>query len=198
VIVPTFSIITPSVERESLIACCKSVEAQHYDSWQHIVAVDKETLNPSLMGKIAHPQRTVLCCGQEYRNTGNTPRRLAWDLARGDYCYFLDDDNFLASDRTLFQIAKALKNTEEIWTLWPILRHGSIFFHDPPAPCLFDTGNAVVRREYAQWPDTDGYAADAVWLEGLLKYPYKAFPEAMPIMQMDKTSFGEGGGMNGE
>jgi hypothetical protein len=61
-----------------------------------------------------------------------------------------------------------------------------------------DTGNIVARRDIARWPDIPDYASDAIWVEGLKKYPYKAFPDALPIMIMEKTSFGEGGGINGQ
>ena len=196
---PLISIITPTVERESLVECCESVNAQSFTSWEHIVYVDKETVNQSLMDRIAHPQRYIFCCGKSYRNGGNTPRHLAWKEATADFVYYLDCDNTLASPHTLQQIAKQLEKCPDAqWTLWPIFRHGSVFFFDPPAPCFFDTGNAVVRREIAQWPDIHDYASDAVWLQGLKKYPYKAFPDALPIMIMETTSFGAGGGINGQ
>jgi hypothetical protein len=99
----------------------------------------------------------------------------------------------------LQQIAKHLdKLGDEQWALWHIFRHGSVFFFDPPAPCYFDTGNAIVRRELAQWPDIPDYASDAIWLQQFKDKPYKAFPDALPIMIMGKTSFGEGGGINGQ
>lgn len=196
---PLISIITPTAERDSLVECCESVNAQSFGSWHHIIAVDKEVVNQSLMDRIIHPQRTIFCCGKAYRNGGNTPRYLAWHKATSPWIYHLDCDNTLASLRTLQQIAKQLEKIgDEQWTLWPIFRHGHMFFFDPPAPCYFDTGNAVVRRELAQWPNIDDYASDAVWLQQFKDKPYKAFPDALPIMVMEKTSFGEGGGINGQ
>jgi hypothetical protein len=163
------------------------------------VIVDSPVLDEELLVKIEHPQRLIIQCDKPHRNSGNTCRHNAWELATGDFCWYVDDDNAVASPRTFQQIAKQLdKLDDEKWTLWPIFRHGSIFFYDPPAPCFFDTGNAVMRREFAQWPDIPDYASDAVWLQQFKDEPYKAFPDALPIMIMEKTSFGEGGGINGQ
>ena len=195
-----FTIITPSVMRQSLLDCCKSVDEQTLvGEWQHIIYIDTLAIDDDLLFKIAHPNRLIIQCDKPYRNGGNTPRHLAWKLATGDWVHHCDDDNALASPRTLQQIAKQLDKLEdEQWTLWPIFRHGHMFFFDPPEPCYFDTGNAVCRREIARWPDIQDYASDAVWLQGLKKYPYKAFPDALPIMVMETTSFGAGGGINGQ
>ena len=197
---PLISIITPTVMRQSLLDTCRSIDEQTFSSWQHVVIVDKEEFDPSIIEQIVHPQRVIVKCPKPHRNGGNTCRHNAWHFALGTFCWHVDDDNTLASPRTLQQIAKQLEKvgTDVAWTLWPIFRHGHIFFFDPPAPCYFDTGNAIVRREFAQWPDIDDYASDAVWLQQFKDKPYVAFPESLPIMLMEKTSFGEGGGINGE
>jgi glycosyltransferase involved in cell wall biosynthesis len=195
-----FSIITPTVERESLIQCVESVLAQSFTDWEMLIQVDAKRINEPFFERFSSTRKIwVEECGVCHRNGGNTCRHLAWKRATGDWIFHLDDDNTFASPRTLQQIAKQLENIGDVqWTLWPIFRHGHIFFFDPPEPCYFDTGNAVVRREIAQWPDIPDYASDAVWLQELKKYPYKACPDALPIMVMDKTSFGEGGGINGQ
>lgn len=190
------SIITPTVLRPSWLKCCESVDQQTYKDWEHIVVFDGEPF--AVLGNY-HPNRQIRSTGKVYRNGGNTPRHQAWTIAEGTWIYYLDDDNYLASPYVLEELASYLEGVEEKWALFPIHRHGSIFYYDPPAPCYFDTGNAVVRREIAQWPNIDDYASDAVWLiQNLLPHPYKAFPNANPIMVMPKTSFGEGGGINGQ
>lgn len=191
------TVITPTVQRQSLIRCCESVNAQSGE-WQHIVMVDSQTFDSEMMFSIAHPRRLIRICGP-YRNGGNTPRHFAWEYADGEWVIHLDDDNYLASPTILAELASALEDVEDKWALVPIHRHGSRFYFDPPKPCYFDTGNAVVRREIAQWPNIDDYASDGVWLtETLLKYPYKAFPNMNPVMVMPSTSFGAGGGINGQ
>src|SRR5208283_3850689 len=122
-----FSIITPTVQRKSLLETCRSVDEQTLsDHWQHIVIVDSHTLDKELLAKIKHPQRLIVQCDKPHRNSGNTCRHDAWKLATGEYCWYLDDDNIVASSQTLHHIAKQLDNLgDEQWTLWPIFRHGS-------------------------------------------------------------------------
>lgn len=196
---PLFSIITPTVQRDSLIKCCESVDEQTIrDRVQHIVMVDCEQWNLSLIAKIQHPLRIIVKCDHPHKNGGNTCRHNAWEFSSSVWVYHLDDDNFLASPVVLEEISNAIKGIEEQWAIFPIARHGSVFYFDPPQPCYFDTGNAVVRREIARWPKIDDYCSDAVWLsDTLLKHPYKAFPSANPIMVMPVSSFGAGGGING-
>lgn len=196
---PIFTIVTPTVLRQSLLKTCYSITTQLFTSWQHVVVVDNEEVDENLISQIAHPQRIIVKCDYPHNNSGNTCRHNAWSLATAKWIYYCDDDNYLSSPLILGVLAKLLEGIEEKWALFPIFRHGSVFFFDPPKPCYFDTGNAVVRREIAQWPDIPDYASDAVWLtKTLLKHPYKAFPNVQPIMVMPTTSFGEGGGINGQ
>ncbi len=193
------TIITPTVQRPSLVACCESVNHQTFKGWEHIVQIDKAVMDDPLIFSLAHPKRQFHQCYWEHKNGGNTCRHEAWKHATGDWVYHLDDDNHLADDEVLERLAEALEGIEEKWAIFPIHRHGWKFYFDPPKPCYFDTGNAIVKREIAQWPDIDDYASDAVWLEALkAKEPYKALPNLAPIMVMPGTSFGSGGGINGQ
>ena len=194
-----FTIITPTVQRLSLAITCASVNRQTFTDWQHIVMVDSPEFNGDFLLPLADPRRLFLQTARPYRNGGNTPRHHAWAEAEGDWVYHLDDDNRLAHPDVLMDLAIALEGIEEKWAIFPIHRHGSRFYFDPPQPCYFDTGNAIARREIAQWPDIDGYASDAVWLDQLKTHgPYKAFPDMAPVMVMEGTSFGAGGGINGQ
>jgi len=194
-----FSIITPTVQRRSLLNTCTSVEMQTFSNWEHLVQIDSATLNEELLGIIRHPQRIIGQCAVSHRNGGNTCRHLAWSMATGDWVLHLDDDNHLADPHILADLATALEGVEEQWCLFPILRHGLPFYFDPPVPNYFDTANAVVRREVGRWPDIDDYASDGVWVNALReKYPYRAFPTFRPIVVMPTSSFGAGGGINGQ
>lgn len=188
---PLFTIITPSLQRESLIECCESVNSQTNTSWQHIVQCDCLELNGSLIERIKHPQREIYCCGVQHKNYGNTCRYLAWKKAISPWIIMLDDDNSLAHDRVLAQLSKVL--TEDIqWAIFPILRFGHVFFNDPPGLCMTDTLNVVARREIARWPNIPDYTADGHWVEVLKeKYPYAAFPDFLPIGIMEKSNEGK-------
>jgi hypothetical protein len=164
------------------------------------VIIDSAERNSALISQIGNPQRIILQCPKAHKNGGNTCRHIAWEYTAGMLLYYLDDDNYLASPAVLEQIAAAAQTPvfHSYWMLFPIFRHGSLFYFDPPKPCYFDTGNAVVRREIGRWPDIPDYASDAVWLEQLTNYRYVGYPDAQPIMVMPTTSFGAGGGINGQ
>jgi glycosyltransferase involved in cell wall biosynthesis len=196
---PFISIITPTVQRESLLKACASIDEQKFKYWEHIVVIDSEEYSLHLNAQIQHEQRIIIKCDHPHRNSGNTCRHNAWAQATGDYVFYLDDDNFLFNFLTLAKIESWLRVAEyPMWAVFPIARHGSRFFSDPPMPCHIDTGNIVAKREIGRWPDIPDYASDAIWVEGLKQHPYRAFPNADPIMTMPTTSFGAGGGINGE
>lgn len=190
----SLSIITPSLQRESLIRCCKSVDSQTYTNWRHIVALDcaPEDVNHELVEKIQHPNRTVFCCGRKFGNFGNHARWTAWDMATAGYQIFADDDNFMCSQHSLSNIAAALESVNNPdWAIFPIHRHGRIFFHDPPGMCMTDSANICVKREIGRWPDIVSREADGVLVEELkAKYSYAAFPNVEPIIMMEHSSNG--------
>lgn len=189
---PFFSIVTPTLERPSLVRCCESVNTQSYASWEHIVAVDAEFVNEDLHSRIDHPQRYVFACGQRFGHFGNHARWLAWEHARGRYLVMLDDDNYLYHPDALSDIADCLaSDSYPDWAIFPIHRHGSVFLLLPPGMCMTDTMNVVVKRELGRWPDIEAREADGVWTEELKKrYAYSAFPDVRPIGMMERSSNG--------
>lgn len=186
---PFFSIITPSLNRESLKRCIESVDSQTYDSWEHLIAYDGIPLDEQTPSR----DRRRICFGfQETRKWGNFQRRTAWMHATGDWCLYLDDDNALANSNALKDIAERLETVgSPAWAVFPIYRHGSVFLYDPPGMCMTDTLNMVIKREFAQWPDTEAREADGMLADRLKsEYPYVAFPDCPPIGIMEKSSNG--------
>jgi glycosyltransferase involved in cell wall biosynthesis len=183
------TIITPTLQRSSLIQACNSVDRQSFREWQHIVMVDRPTLDLDLLATIRHSQRQVMQCPKAHHNYGNTCRHNAWEVATGDYCLMLDDDNYLTDDDVLKDVAASLYKRPR-WALYPIMRRGKSFFNDPPGLKLTDTANVVVRRNIARWPNIAEYAADGRWIEGLKAHPYEAFPAFRPIVNVPVQSKG--------
>jgi len=185
------SIITPTLQRDSLRRCCESIDKQSYSDWEHIVWIDDEIREEWVTSELFHPQRKILTEHRRLGNFGNTARHFAWYLTDGDFLLYLDDDNYLADDHILGDLAVTL-STVPHWAVFPILRHGYRFFHDPPGNCLVDTANMLIRREIAQWPDGPEYTMDGIFCEQLkAKYPYVAFPEMRPIVIMETSNRGE-------
>lgn len=191
---PFFSIITPTVQRESLLKTCESIESQIYQGWEHIVVVDDLEILPFVKA-LEHPKRRILCCKQRFNNFGNTPRHRAWYYTKGTYQIALDDDNFLADNSILSDIAIELETVGyPDYSCFPIMRFGGVFFDVNPRSCHADTANMVVKREYAQWPDINDYTADGFWIDALRARPelsMATFPKFRPIVVMPKQGKGE-------
>jgi glycosyltransferase involved in cell wall biosynthesis len=189
-----FSIITPTLMRNSLFACCSSIELQTCADWEHIVQIDEpnSSVDHGMIFELAHPKRKFSCCEVRHNNFGNTCRHLAWERCTGDWVIHLDDDNFLHDPNVLKRIDSYLDGMKEKWAIFPIMRHGQRFFSDPPGTCYVDTANMVIRREIAQWPNRDEYTLDGIFCEQLKeKYPYASFPEVEPIVVMEHSSEGK-------
>jgi glycosyltransferase involved in cell wall biosynthesis len=185
--IPRFSVITPTLMRDSLAKCCESVDRQTLTrGWEHIVIVDlpMDEIDQYQIAELTHPRRRFLYCGKRHRDGGNSCRHEAWKHARGTMAYFLDDDNFIASDDSLERIWRKLEtNNFPSVAFFPINRLGGRFFPDgAPRDCHVDTANLVVKREFGQWPATDAYGSDWVMIESLIaKHPYAMFPDEAPI-----------------
>lgn len=188
--IPFFSIITPTLQRQSLAKTCESIDSQTWQSWEHVVQIDCADFNPDLIFGVAHPQRRFIQCATPHKNYGNTCRHNAWGATTGAWVLYLDDDNILNGPRVLEEVQKALIPVAD-WAIFPIIRHNRFFFHDPPGICYVDTANMIIRREIAQWPDGPEYTMDGIFCE-LLKagYAYKAFPDFQPIVIMEISNEG--------
>ena len=189
---PFFTVVTPTLQRESLVQCCSTVDSQTFKSWQHIVQADSAELNADLIKQIENPQREIYSCGKHHNNGGNSCRRLALERATGDYIIFRDDDNYTPDERIFEDIAEALESAgRPAWGLFPISRLGGRFYTDPPRSCHVDTMNVVLRRDIAYWPDTDAYGTDGILVDDLMarKVPYVAFPCSVPSVSFHKSAF---------
>jgi hypothetical protein len=157
------------------------------------VAVDSDKYNDELIAQIQHPQREIFLCGQKFGHYGNHARWMAWEKATGTYCIYCDDDNYLAHDHALEDIAVALESANyPQWGIFPMWRHSGIFFCDPPGLCMSDTLNLVVKRDIGRWLDIEAREADGHLIEALkAKYPYVMFPNVKPIGIMEYSSNGE-------
>lgn len=186
---PFFSIITPSLNRDSLVKCCASIDAQTFTGgFEHIVAFDGFPGNRAY----AHGKNRKLFSFRQTRQWGNYQRHSAWKYATGKMVLHIDDDNILAHPDALKDIAERIELAgNPAWAIFPIMRHGRWFFNDPPGMCMTDTMNLVIRREFAQWPNIAAREADGVLTDKLkADHPYAAFPDCPPIGVMEHSSNG--------
>lgn len=191
---PLFSLITPTLQRASLVRCCQSLDQQSFQSWEHLIFVDAERVNDEVDALGNDFQRHILCNNVRYGDFGNTPRRRAWRHATGTYVIYLDDDNYFSSPESLTNIASQLAQASlPPWAIFPILRFGSIFCDPSPGVCHTDSANMVIRWEYAEWPDRRDYTADGILAEQLVREQpgFRVFFDCPPIITVPIQSKGE-------
>ena len=185
-----FSIITPTILRDSLTGCIDSVQSQTFRDFQHVIAIDGDGTCATVQD--LYPQTFVFACGKRHNDFGNTARSMAWERATGEYLLFLDDDNAIASPHALADIAAALEVTDAPVAFFPILREGQRFFPlYPPAIGTVDTANLVVRRGIGRWPVGPEYEMDGLFIERLAReHKCAYFPDVEPIVIMERSNHG--------
>lgn len=185
-----YTIMTPTLQRKSLIRACESINSQTCTDWEHLVIYDGDVFNNDLLSAIEHPNRRIIQCTAPNKTrhiVGNACRHCVYEQAKGDYLFNLDDDDYLAHDQAL----EDLKEVTGLWAIFPITRMGEKFFYDPPRPSFVTSENFLVKREIGRWPDTCEYAADAILVESLkAKYPYQSFPNMRPVAKVDIQQLG--------
>lgn len=193
-----FTIITPTVLRETLLRTCRSVDQQSYGEWQHVVMVDRpEDLlterQQELLDRVSNPRREVRFCPKPHRDFGNTCRRNGVDYARGDYILYLDDDDYYLPE-ALEEIHKGIVGVcpPPVWGVFPILRHGQLFFRIPPGHSS-TCNNQFFHQPKAGGRDlrypTRGYCADGEFVEMLLReFAYACVNPGRPLAVVDQSN----------
>ena len=180
---PKFTIITPTLLRDSLIKTCKSIENQKYKNWEHIVVVDlpKEKVSNWRIQSIAHPQRKIILLQNNCNDFGNTPRLIAYNYVTGDLVMYLDDDDYYIHKNEPFQTLvnyfnnhfkdKPLPNLG----IFPARRLEQRFFNFPPQvnrtmSCQY-FHKPVIKGLPIQWRvvDRKSYVSDWQFLHSVLR-----------------------------
>lgn len=170
-----YSIITPTLVRPTLARLCESIDRQTNGDWEHIIMVDVPLIVLPAKRAIVDsfpkdPRRKFYRCGKAHKNYGNTCRWNAWEKAKGDYILYLDDDDFYADER----VFETLEQVTAPWAIFPCMRVGDYWFHDPPG--LLKTGSNMFmhKRDIGRYPNVPDYCADGMLVEDLKKYTYQA------------------------
>lgn len=188
----SFSVITPSILRATLVDTCKSIERQNYRKWEHIMVVDIPAPEVTaeqheLISSLQHPQRTVIYCDRRHQNYGNTCRSEAFNLVTGDYLLYLDDD-----DVYIGEVFKTLNEqiTDEVWGVFPIERLGELLLLIPPGRCR-TCSNQFYYQPLYPYPANEDYEADGQLIDELRKnHPYRIIRSG-PLARVDKESLGQ-------
>lgn len=173
---PLVSIITPTWNRDAAILdrCIRSVQAQTYPHWEHIICSDgqeeshvRELVNEKNDSRIHY----AISLPAE-RSYGNAVRRYGVSLAGGEYCVFLDDDNIIFPNYLQKKIQVLMSNPDAAMVISELLHFGpltqslgippQVLSADRPFVQEIDTLQVMVRTPIIReipWEDK-GYLAD--------------------------------------
>lgn len=173
----TFTIITPTLLRPSLVDACKSIHDQKYINWKHIVIVDDPKVNiDEFVNKnyeLSDPRRLWLQCSKSHHNVGNTCRHQAyWKISPfTDYVLYLDDDNYYLPN-SFNRLSNELKlRGMPPWGIFPMNYLGRLLCDPQPRKYRVDTGQIyhkpIVNEQHVYYPDVNDYGGDAVLVDYL-------------------------------
>ncbi len=187
----TFTIITPTILRASLVEACASIDLQRYPHWQHLVVVDAPEHDLSaeqsaLLDKIKHPQRQIYYCAVSHQNYGNTCRSEMFRYVRGDYVLYLDDDDVYLGE--VFQTLNQ-EISDEVWGVFPIERFGELFLNLPPR-INHTSSLQFFSKPLYPWPNNGAYAADGELIELLRDTHSYLVVNSPPLGRVSQQNFG--------
>jgi hypothetical protein len=187
----TFTIITPTILRPSLIDTCKSIDAQRYDQWQHLVVIDLPvySLLPEqtrLIEQIKHPNRQIYNCAVTHGNYGNTCRSEMFALVRGDYLLYIDDDDVYLGEA--LQILNG-EISDEVWGVFPVERFGEHFLNLPPRT-NFTSGIQFFCKPLYPWPNNNVYTADGELIDFLREKHSYLVVNSSPLARISQQRYG--------
>ena len=121
---PLVSIVTPTFNRtDKLVALLESVQRSDYPANRlEVIIVDNAAdpkLEPAITGML--PELTFITPGKNLYS--NPARKLGAELARGQYIFFLDDDNTIAPN-CLSELIDALETHTMLGGACPIMLNG--------------------------------------------------------------------------
>lgn len=174
-----YSIVTPSIARSTLPRLCESIDNQNVDSYEHLIIVDipvNELDDKQLMiiASLSRKNRQVHFCDIRHMHCGNTCRHNMTKRAKGDYIFYIDDDDFLADQHVL----ETLDSITADWAIFPVSTCGRTIYSDPPGMCQTTTGGFLLKRGLIDWPDVPNYETDGMIVTELMtrQVPYQAIP----------------------
>ena len=121
---PLVSIVTPTFNRtDKIIALLESVQRSDYPADRREVIIVDNAADPKLEAAITAvlPELTVITPGKNLYS--NPARKLGAELARGQYLFFLDDDNTIAPN-CISELIDALEAHTTLGGACPIMLNG--------------------------------------------------------------------------
>jgi len=175
-----FTIIVPTIGRDTLEKTLESIDALDYPNYDCITAFD--------LG---------------YNNFGNTQRYNAWDDVDDDsWILYLDDDDYYIRADLLTKLDERIQATDGkyVWGVFSGNRYGEKFLNMPPGHSR-TMSIQIFHKKYdnndnpIRWPDTpigsQDYHVDAKFIQRLqMHYPYLVV-DGDPFVEAPYMSKGE-------
>lgn len=193
-----FTIITPTIGRDTLLRTCESVNKQTCEEWEHLVVFDGPETNLEIFSKIEHPQRRIIFSGTKFGNYGHPLKFFAYDLASNDYLMYIDDDDWY--NRICLELIKKSIDPDCPFIFFYALWRGNMLLHIPPKrkatlSCQYchrkldGQGNQI---RFPPWLSGGGYAQDGQWIESMAKaYSYIVIEDEIPLVFVDQVNRGQ-------
>jgi hypothetical protein len=151
---PHVSIVTTVYDRvDALGHCLRSVRAQRFHDYEHIVVSDCPPT--AVVGRIAALVRSfgdgrISCFNlpKRHNNWGIAPAAAGLRRARGRYVCFLSDDNGYTPEHVAL-LAGVLDDEPDLGFVYSSCRYAGrlVLRHPVPAPARIDLGQPMFRRE---------------------------------------------------
>ena len=194
---PFFTIITPTIQRDSLFRAVAALDSQEFIDWEHIISVDQIIDRSEVKTEVLaleSPKRKIFCVGFKHDNDfGHTARNLAYPEAKGRYLFYYDDDNYFLDGSALQRIHFALVINQFPPVAFVPIRYLSQYFFppNPPRVTQVDMGNIVVQRKIGRFPMGSVYGMDGVFAEQLATaYSCAYCPNMEPVLALDEHGKG--------
>ena len=190
-----FSIITPTIGRDTLLKTCETIDNQTCHDWEHLVIFDGPEQDVEVFKKIEHPQRRIIFSGHNFGDYGHSLRFFSYDLAKYDRMMYIDDDDYYHPE--CLGTVQRVMDSEVEFIFFPALRYGQFFMELPPRQNFTVFCQYVHRKRDRlgnpiRFPP-GGHGQDSWWIgEMVKKYPYQVIEtQGCPLVYVDMLSWGK-------
>lgn len=187
-----FTIITPTIDRTTLVQTCKSIDFQNFQNWEHIIISDGVPVTHATQDD---QNRRGIIITPKTNNYGNSQRHLASQLAKGKYIIYLDDDDYYITPHALTRIYDHIEQTDKpFFGVFPAVRMNNVFFHIPPGASRTVSCQFFVKSG-SLWPevpaDDQDYGVDGRYIQSLTEKHGASILDCEPLVEVNRISKGE-------
>jgi glycosyltransferase involved in cell wall biosynthesis len=189
-----FSIITPTIGRDTLLRTCETIDRQTCPDWEHLVIFDGPEQEVEVFKKIEHPQRKIIFSGNNFGDYGHSIRFFSYDFTKYDHMMYIDDDDYYHLE--CLGIIQRVMDSEVEFIFFPALWYASLLAMLPPRQNCTVSCQYVHRKKdrlghSIRFP-SGGHGTDNLWIGEMMKqYPYQVIETDCPLVYVDVAGDGK-------